>query len=84
MSKINVVRAWKDEKFRKSLSAEQQAMLPENPVGRVELSDAQLGGSGAGDPTVIATYFCTLTCTWDSHCPTAFCTLTITRPTKND
>ena len=77
MSKSNVVRAWKDEKFRKSLSAEEQALLPASPVGRVELTDSQLVDSGAGVPV---SYFCSLTCTWDSKCPTAFCTLTVTKP----
>jgi mersacidin/lichenicidin family type 2 lantibiotic len=68
MSKINVVRAWKDEKYRRSLSAEEQAMLPANPVGRVELSDAQLDSSGAKGK-VPESYFCTFTCTYGKECP---------------
>jgi mersacidin/lichenicidin family type 2 lantibiotic len=67
MSKINVVRAWKDAKFRKSLSAEEQAMLPANPVGRVELSDAQLGISGAKDRPPRQTDYL---CTYGKECPT--------------
>jgi mersacidin/lichenicidin family type 2 lantibiotic len=47
----NIVRAWKDEAYRQSLSAEEQAMLPENPAGGFELTDADLealcGASGA-------------------------------------
>jgi len=38
----NIVRAWKDETYRQSLSTEEQAMLPANPVGEIELTDAQL------------------------------------------
>jgi len=38
----NVVRAWKDATYRQSLSAEEQAMLPENPAGGFELTDAEL------------------------------------------
>jgi len=48
----NVVRAWKDAAYRQSLSAEEQAMLPENPAGGFELTDAELeavyGASGWG------------------------------------
>jgi mersacidin/lichenicidin family type 2 lantibiotic len=39
---IDIVRAWKDEEYRSSLSAEQQALLPANPAGELELSDADL------------------------------------------
>ncbi len=38
----NVVRVWKDETYRKSIPAEEQEMLPSNPAGEVELTDAQL------------------------------------------
>ncbi len=38
----NVVRAWKDAAYRESLSAQEQAMLPENPAGGFELTDAEL------------------------------------------
>lgn len=40
--KFDIVRAWKDETYRSSLSTEEQAMLPENPAGALELSDAEL------------------------------------------
>jgi mersacidin/lichenicidin family type 2 lantibiotic len=40
--KIDIVRAWKDEEYRNSLSSEEQAMLPANPAGSLELSDADL------------------------------------------
>ena len=52
----NIVRAWKDETYRQSLSVEEQATLPANPAGEVELTDAALegvcgawGGDGEGD-----------------------------------
>lgn len=41
--KFDIIRAWKDETYRSSLSPEEQAMLPENPAGAFELSDAELG-----------------------------------------
>jgi mersacidin/lichenicidin family type 2 lantibiotic len=53
--KLDIVRAWKNETYRQSLSDEQRAALPANPVGELELTDAQLetacggffGGAGA-------------------------------------
>jgi len=38
MARINILRAWKDAKYRASLSAAERAMLPANPAGAVELS----------------------------------------------
>jgi len=38
----NIVRAWKDESYRQSLSAEEQVMLPTNPAGEIELNEAAL------------------------------------------
>ena len=38
----DIVRAWKDAAYRQSLSAEEQVMLPENPAGGFELTDAEL------------------------------------------
>jgi mersacidin/lichenicidin family type 2 lantibiotic len=40
--KLDIIRAWKDEAYRRSLSQEQQAQLPANPAGELELSDAEL------------------------------------------
>ena len=38
----NLVRAWKDEAYRQSLSPEEQAMLPANPAGEIELTEVEL------------------------------------------
>jgi len=38
----NIVRAWKDASYRQSLSTEEQAVLPANPAGEIELNDAKL------------------------------------------
>jgi mersacidin/lichenicidin family type 2 lantibiotic len=42
MSNDKIVRAWKDSKFRASLTAEQRQMLPQNPAGELELDEAEL------------------------------------------
>jgi mersacidin/lichenicidin family type 2 lantibiotic len=48
--KLDIIRAWKDESYRQSLSTEQINALPVNPAG--ELTDADLetvcGGWWAG------------------------------------
>jgi len=33
----DIVRFWKDARYRQSLSVQERALLPENPVGEVEL-----------------------------------------------
>jgi len=38
----NITRAWKDEAYRQSLSTEEQAALPTNPVGEIELTQEEL------------------------------------------
>lgn len=42
MSESDIVRAWKDEQYRNSLSANQQAEVPGHPAGEVELDDDEL------------------------------------------
>ena len=54
MKAKDVIRAWKDEAYRNSLSKEQRAMLPENPAGAVELTDADLDTVAGGN-----SHFCT-------------------------
>jgi mersacidin/lichenicidin family type 2 lantibiotic len=48
--KFDIARAWKDESYRNSLSSEEQALLPANPAGELELSESELEAvTGAGD-----------------------------------
>ena len=48
---IDIVRAWKDEAYRSSLSDEERCALPENPVGEIELTDADLETVYGGQST---------------------------------
>lgn len=48
MEIFNVIRAWKDVRYRNSLSAEEQALLPENPAGSIELNEDELDGVVGG------------------------------------
>ena len=58
---IDIERAWKDPEYRKSLTAEEQAMLPPNPTGPAPTSEEELdkvvGGllSGAVSAGAIST-----------------------------
>lgn len=49
ISDIDVVRAWKDEEYRNSLSEEQKAQLPENPAGLIDLTDEAINGVVGGE-----------------------------------
>jgi mersacidin/lichenicidin family type 2 lantibiotic len=62
MSKNDVIRAWKDSKYRQSLSAAEKAALPARPAGAMELTDEQLGQVSGGVP------FPTGACTWHRTC----------------
>ena len=42
MSLEKIIRAWKDEEYRLSLSEEEQAQLPTHPAGIIELTDEAL------------------------------------------
>jgi mersacidin/lichenicidin family type 2 lantibiotic len=55
MSYLDIIRAWKDEEYRLSLSAAERALLPENPVGLIELADEDLNIAAGGTHT--STYY---------------------------
>lgn len=46
MRRADIIRAWKDEEYRASLSVEERASMPDNPAGLVDLSEAELEGVG--------------------------------------
>ena len=53
MPAMEIVKAWKDEDYRDTLTAEQRAQLPEHPSGVIEfgqpeLEDESLFGPVAG------------------------------------
>jgi mersacidin/lichenicidin family type 2 lantibiotic len=57
MHKIDVVRAWRDEEYRNSLTPEQLASLPESPAGVATVDEGALRSVTGGviskniDPT---------------------------------
>jgi mersacidin/lichenicidin family type 2 lantibiotic len=62
MLTIDVIRAWKDENYRHSLSAEQLALLPAHPSGGIEVQQ-----SDCNDIETIG-YSRGPRCTRHSHC----------------
>jgi len=76
MSNKNVVRAWKDRKYREGLSEAERAQLPANPAGMVELTDAELGkvgGAALTDAFCTAPGFCQPTMRFGCHPNTPGC-----------
>jgi mersacidin/lichenicidin family type 2 lantibiotic len=42
MPTMEIVKAWKDEEYRDTLTAEQRSQLPAHPSGVIEFGQAQL------------------------------------------
>lgn len=76
MKSVDVIRAWKDEAYRLSLTEEQRAALPENPAGMIELNDIDLAAVAGGmDPDLVTWQSsCAGTCGWS--CTTSSCSTT--------
>ena len=47
-SKVDPVRAWKDEEYRESLTPEQLKDLPPNPAGDIVMSEEELDEVSGG------------------------------------
>lgn len=58
MSKLDVIRAWKDEEYRAGLSKEQLALLPENPAGSHGTASLSTPQGFHYGPTADCTYEC--------------------------
>jgi mersacidin/lichenicidin family type 2 lantibiotic len=51
MTHLDIICAWKDEEYRLSLSEAERALLPPNPAGLIELTDAELAhAAGTYEP----------------------------------
>lgn len=67
MSKLNIIRAWKDPEYRASLTADELASLPDSPAGMIDLSSLEqqaTDGGGASGLPIPHTVFsrCTSNC----------------------
>ena len=67
MSTLQIVRAWKDESYRSSLTQEERAALPAHPAGTIEFVRgavaAKTNGNKCGGGPVPTTQLCTYWCT---------------------
>ena len=68
MSKLEVIRAWKDMEYRLSLRESELGALPANPAGPIDLSEIELSAVAGGTDGIMPTG-CLPTCTLDG-CPT--------------
>lgn len=63
MKTKQIVRAWKDQEYRRNLSQAEQAELPAHPAGMIELMDSELGVVSGGATTASCN-------TSPANCPT--------------
>jgi len=77
MSKLDIIRAWKDEDYANSLTDVQRAMLPQNPAGIIELTDQDLNGAGGGEIATATATADDLCFSLMYSCITLGCTITI-------
>jgi mersacidin/lichenicidin family type 2 lantibiotic len=71
MATIDIIRAWKDESYRASLSAEERAAIPANPAGPVELTDMDLDAASGGNAEFTQNPYSFCHCATKSIC--SFC-----------
>ena len=80
MSKENIIRAWKDPKYRKSLSASELSNVPANPAGVMVLGAEDLEQVSGGftsfigkkckpdpGPQSVTSIACCVS--WEADCP---------------
>jgi mersacidin/lichenicidin family type 2 lantibiotic len=48
LDNLSIVRAWKDEAYRQSMTEAERAALPQHPAGMLELTDAELADVAGG------------------------------------
>ena len=68
MNTRNIIRAWKDEEYRLSLNDAERELLPENPAGAFDLSDAQLDMVTGGYFFAVQTTPCTTSLACPKSC----------------
>jgi mersacidin/lichenicidin family type 2 lantibiotic len=63
MTTNDIIRAWKDQEYRESLSEAERVALPKHPAGEIELSDAELEAvAGGGTVYTQKVSYCWVAC----------------------
>jgi mersacidin/lichenicidin family type 2 lantibiotic len=74
MSTLDVIRVWKDEEYRLSLSDTERGIVPINPAGSLEAADLAINQAvgGAGQNLVLSCLSepCSYGCTYELACIT--------------
>ena len=70
MKKSDIIRAWKDPKFRRSLSAEQRSLLPAHPSAVIDIDDQDLSAVAGGNTH---TAICSCRASLCTPCPPRHC-----------
>lgn len=65
---INIVRAWKDAAYFDSLTAEEQALVPANPAGRIDLDMSDVSGGRASAREKVGSARLAASCTGGTTC----------------
>lgn len=58
MTKLEIIRAWKDEEYVSRLTPAEQGLLPQNPAGLIELPDDELRVAVGGKDFIGSCYAC--------------------------
>ena len=56
MPTLEIIKAWKDEEYRDTLTADQRALMPKHPAGDIELGDAEAERENAFKPVRAACF----------------------------
>lgn len=62
MSRLNIIRAWKDEEYRLSLSEAERTLLPDHPAGLIELEEDLDQVAGGAVVAACSCHCCCCTC----------------------
>jgi len=62
MSHVDIVRAWKDPEYRRSLSEAELEKLPTHPAGLIELKDTEIDSVAGGKACTCQCPKCTCGC----------------------
>jgi mersacidin/lichenicidin family type 2 lantibiotic len=68
MPAIEVIKSWKDEEYRDTLTLEEKAQLPEHPSGLIEFGQPQLADESLFGP---GEFICKFSYTRVKHCFTS-------------
>ena len=69
MPAMEVIKAWKDEEYRDTLTLEEKAQLPEHPSGLIEFGQPQLADESPFGPE--AKHYCKFITRYTFKCYTS-------------